>query len=333
MERQLNYLQAMREALMLEMRRDPSVVVLGEDVRHSLRGITKGCLDEFGAVRVWDTPISESGFVGMATGAAISGLRPVVEFQIGTLIYVCFEQIVDQAQKLRYMMGGQGKIPVTYVVPGSGARTGLAGQHSDHLYPLLVQTGVKVVVPSSPADAKGLFTAAMREDDPVVVFAPAASMNQRGPVPEGDYVVPLGKGEVRLPGSDVTVAAIGPLVPEALKVARALANEGVSVEVLDPRSMLPFDHALLEESVKRTGRLVVFDDSNRTCGMAAEISAYAAENLFHELRAPVVRVTRADVPVPFSIALDKYVLPKAEQLEKAIRHVMSVSAAKTAVAS
>ncbi len=331
MERQLNYLQALRESLMSEMRRDERVVVIGEDVRHSLRGITKGCLDEFGAHRIWDAPISESGFVGMATGAAISGLRPVVEFQIGTLIYVCFEQIVDQAQKLRYMMGGQGRIPVTYIVPGSGARAGLAGQHSDHLYPMLVQAGVKVLVPSTAADAKGLFTAAMREDDPVVLFAPAASMNARGVVPEGDYEVPLGRGDIKLPGDDVTVVAIGPLVPEALKVAKRLQTEGVGIEVLDPRSLLPFDHALLDESVRRTGRLIIFDDANRTCGMAAEISAYAAEHLFSDLRAPIVRVTRSDVPVPFSIAIDKYVLPKPEQLEAAVRHVMSFDAAKVGV--
>jgi len=319
----MNYLQALRESLMQEMRRDERVVVVGEDVRHSLRGITKGCLAEFGPLRIWDAPISESGFVGMATGAAIAGLRPVVEFQIGTLIYVCFEQIVNQAQKLRYMMGGQGRIPVTYIVPGSGARAGLAGQHSDHLYPMLMQAGVKVVIPATPADAKGLFTAAMREDDPVVIFAPAGSMSARGPVPEGDFVTPLGVGEIKVAGGDVTVVAIGPLVPEAVKVATRMQDEGVSVEVLDPRSLLPFDHGTLADSVRRTGRLVIFDDANRTCGMAAEISAFAAEELFTDLRAPIVRITRSDVPVPFSIAIDKHVLPKPEQLEAAIRHVMS----------
>ncbi|WP_031498261.1 alpha-ketoacid dehydrogenase subunit beta [Bryobacter aggregatus] len=322
MEQQLNCLQALRQALMQEMRRDPNVIFLGEDVRHSLRGISKGCLEEFGEDRVWDTPISEQGFVGMATGAAISGLRPVVEFQIGTLLYVCFDQIVDQAQKLRYMMGGQGRIPVTYLVPGSGARAGLAGQHSDHLYPMLVQAGLKVVIPSCPLDAKGLFTAAIREDDPVVIFAPAASMNVRGPVPEEEVYIPLGKADVKHAGSDVTVVAIGPLVPDALKLAKRLQGEGISVEVFDPRSLLPFDHASLAASVIRTGRLVVFDDSNRSCGMAAEIAAFAAESLFAHLRAPILRITRADVPVPFSIAIDKYVLPKVEQLEAAIRSIV-----------
>ena len=322
MARQMNYLQALREALALEMRRDSSVVVLGEDVRFSLRGITKGLYEEFGPERVWDTPISESAFVGLATGAAFAGLRPVVEFQISTLVYVAMEQLVNQAQKLRYMMGGQGKIPVTYLVPGSGARPGLAGQHSDHAYPMLIQGGMKVVMPTTPQDAKGLFTAALREDDPVVVFAPAALMGARGDVSEEEVLIPLGKGEVKRFGTDVTVVAVGPCVPQAVKVAEQLEPEGISVEVIDPRSLLPFDFSLLHTSVRKTGRLIIFDDSNRTCGLAAEIAANAAEQLFTSLKAPVARITRADVPVPFSIALDKHVLPSAAQLEEAVRTIV-----------
>jgi acetoin:2,6-dichlorophenolindophenol oxidoreductase subunit beta len=322
MPRQMNYLQALKEALALEMRRDPSVVVLGEDVRLSLRGITKGLYAEFGPERVWDTPISESAFVGLATGAALLGLRPVVEFQISTLLYVAMEQLVNQAQKLRYMMGGQGKIPVTYIVPGSGARPGLAGQHSDHAYPMLMQGGMKVVMPTTPQDAKGLFTAALREDDPVVVFAPAALLGARGDVSEEAFAIPLGKGEIKRVGADVTVVAIGPCLPQALKVAEQLELEGISVEVLDPRSLLPFDHLLLRDSVRKTGRLIIFDDSNRTCGLAAEVAANGAECLFSYLKAPVVRITRADVPVPFSIALDKHVLPNGAQLEEAIRNIL-----------
>jgi pyruvate/2-oxoglutarate/acetoin dehydrogenase E1 component len=322
MERRLTYLQALREALMQEMRADPGVVVLGEDVRQSLRGITKGCLEEFGPDRIWDTPISEAAFVGMGTGAAIAGLRPVIEFQIGTLLYVVMDQLANQVQKLRYMMGGQGKIPVTYIVPGSGARPGLAGQHSDHLYSLLMHCGLKVLMPATAYDAKAMFTAAIREDDPVVLFAPAAVMAQRGEVPEEDICAPLGVGAIRHPGSDVTVVASAPLLAETLKVAARLDKEGTSVEVLDPRSLLPFDHALLEKSVSKTGRLIVFDDANRTCGFAAEVAAFAAEQLFTCLRAPVIRITRADLPVPFSTALDKHVLPSAEQLEQAIGQVL-----------
>ena len=325
MPRQMNYLQALREALVLEMRRDQSVVVLGEDVRMSLRGITKGLHEEFGPERVWDTPISESAFVGLATGAALAGLRPVVEFQVSTLLYVAMEQLVNQAQKLRYMMGGQGKIPVTYIVPGSGARPGLAGQHSDHAYPMLMQGGMKVVIPTTPQDAKGLLTAALREDDPVVVFAPAALLGARGNVSEEEFVIPLGKGKIMRIGTDVTVVAVGPCLPQALKVAEQLEPESISVEVIDPRSLLPFDYPLLQDSVRKTGRLVIFDDSNRTCGLAAEVAAHAAEQLFTFLKAPVARVTRADVPVPFSIALDKHVLPSAAQLVEAIRKILDTS--------
>ncbi|MCX6620374.1 MAG: alpha-ketoacid dehydrogenase subunit beta [Acidobacteria bacterium] len=323
----MNYLQALREALVAEMRLDPRVVVLGEDVRHSLRGITRGCMDEFGPERVWDTPISESAFVGLATGAAMAGLRPVVELQIGTLLYVALEQMANQAQKMRYMMGGQGRIPVTYLLPGSGARPGLAGQHSDHAYPMLIQCGLKVAIPSTPADAKGIFTAAMREDDPVVVFAPAGCLFAKGPVEQGEYVLPLGKGEVRRAGADITVVAVGPLVAEALKVAETVQTDGISVEVLDPRTLLPLDRDLIEVSVRKTGRLVIFDDSNRTCGFAAEVAALAGESLFAALKSPVVRVARADVPVPFSIALDRQVLARADQLEMVIRGILGGAAA------
>jgi pyruvate dehydrogenase E1 component beta subunit len=327
MERQMNYLQALRDALVTEMRLDPRVVVLGEDVRQSLRGVTRGCFEEFGPERVWDTPISESAFVGLATGAALAGLRPVVELQIGTLLYVAMEQMANQAQKLRYMMGGQGRIPVTYLLPGSGARPGLAGQHSDHAYPMLIQCGLKVAIPSTPADAKGIFTAAMREDDPVVVFAPSACLFAKGPVEEGEYVVPLGKGDIKRAGGDITVIAVGPLVAQAMKVAESVEKDGISVEVLDPRTLLPLDRDLIEMSVRKTGRLVIFDDSNRMCGFAAELAAFAGENLFAALKSPVVRVARADVPVPFSIALDQHVLPRADQLESVIRGMLGGTAA------
>ena len=322
MERQLNYLQALREGLMQEMRVDPAVVVLGEDIRHSLRGITKGCLEEFGPDRVWDTPISEAAFVGLATGAALAGLRPVIEFQIGTLLYVVMDQMANQAQKMRYMMGGQGKIPVTYIVPGSGARPGLAGQHSDHLYAMLMHCGFKVLMPSTPFDAKALLIAAIRENDPVVIFAPAAVMGVRGHVPESQILLPIGRAEIRREGSDVTVVTVAPLLADTLKVSVKLAEAGIGVEVFDARSLLPFDYDLLEKSVAKTGRLIVFDDCNRTCGFAAEVSAYTAEKLFGLLKCAIVRITRADVPVPFSTALDKHVLPQPEQLERAIRQVV-----------
>ena len=312
--RQIRYLEALSEALKEEMRRDPRVIVLGEDVRHSLRGVTRGILDEFGPDRIFDTPISEAGFTGLATGAAMAGLRPVVEYQINALLFVAFDQLVDQALKLRYMMGGQGKIPVTYILPASGARPGLAGQHADHPYPLMVHMGMKAVMPSTPRDAKGLLTTALRDDDPVMVFAPAALLALRGPVPEGELLIPLGQAEVRREGSDVTIIALGPLVADALKAAEELAADGVSVEVVDPRSLLPIDHGTLVGSARKTGRVVIFDDSNRTCGFAAELAAIVADEAWDALRAPIKRITRADVPVPFSPPLEGYVLPGRDRL-------------------
>jgi pyruvate dehydrogenase E1 component beta subunit len=301
------------------MERDPSVFVVGEDVRASLRGMTKGLYAQFGPSRIFDTPISEAAFTGLATGAALAGMRPVVEYQINALLFVSFDQLVDQAQKLRYMMGGQGTIPVTYVVVASGARRGLAGQHSDHLYPLIVHMGMKTVVPTTAADAKGAIKAAIREDDPVMIFAPAALLADKGPVPDGEHLLELGRARIAREGSDLTIVAVGPLVPQAEKCAATLANDGISAEVLDVRSLLPLDRDGIIRAVRRTGRVVIFDDSNRTCGFAAEIAALVAEEAWDVLQAPVRRITRADVPVPFSPPLEAAVLPSADRLLDACR--------------
>jgi acetoin:2,6-dichlorophenolindophenol oxidoreductase subunit beta len=315
----IRYQQALAKALRDEMARDDTVFVIGEDVRRSLRGVTKGLVEEFGEDRVLDTPISEQGFTGFATGAALAGRRPVAEFQIPALLYIAFEQIVNQAQKLRLMTGGQATVPVTYLVPGSGARLGLAGQHSDHPYSLFVHAGVKTVLPATAYDAYGLFAAAIREDDPVIVFAPAAVLGKRDEVPDDPYIVELGEGRVHRDGDDVTVVAVGHLVHDALALADELSNE-ISIEVWDPRSLLPFDWTGLAESVSKTGRLVVYDDANRSCGLAAEIVATAAEEM--ELVAPPKRVTRADGVVPFAVELELAVLPSRAQLEDAVRAVV-----------
>jgi pyruvate dehydrogenase E1 component beta subunit len=312
-------MQAFAAALHDEMRDDEKVIVLGEDVRQSLRRVTAGLHEEFGDSRVLDTPLSEQAFTGFATGAGIAGYRPVVEYQIPSLVYVAFDQIVNQAQKLRLMTGGQVNVPVTYVLPGSGARRGLAGQHSDHPYSLLVHAGVKTVVPAFPDDAYSLFRAAIRDDDPVVVIAPAAALGVRQEL-EGmpTEPVPLGKGRIHRSGTDVTVVAIGHLVHDALAVAEQLAGE-ISVEVFDPRTLLPFDWELLFESVGRTRRLVVLDDSNRTSGIAGDIVATVVENMSLEARPR--RLTRADVPVPFSPILEEQVLPSRAQLIDTLRAV------------
>lgn len=321
----VRYLQAVTQALVYEMDRDARTFVIGEDVRHSLRGATRGLMEQFGPERVVDTPISEAGFTGLATGAALVGMRPIVEFEITALIYVAFDQLVDQAQKLRFMTGGQAAVPVTYLVPGSGARPGLAGQHADHPYSLLMHMGMKVIVPSTPYDAKGLLITAIEDDDPVAVFLPAALLGMRGEVPEAPYRIPLGQGLVARPGQHVTVVATGHLVPIALECANALASEGIECEVYDPRTLYPFDREGLLESVRKTGRLVIADDANRTCGWAAEIAATVAEEGFAWLKAPIVRITRADVPVPFNAPGERSVLPHREPLERAIRWLMASS--------
>jgi pyruvate dehydrogenase E1 component beta subunit len=301
------------------MERDPSVFVVGEDVRQALRGVTKGLFDEFGPDRVLDTPISEQAFSGFATGAALMGRRPVVEYQIPTLLYLAFEQIVNQANKLRLMTGGQAAVPVTYLIPGSGARLGLAAQHSDHPYALLVQAGVKTVVPATASDAYGLLTSAIRDNDPVALFAPAAALGTSEVVEGVLPPVPLGSARIHRPGTDVTVVAVGHLVRTALSVAQDLADE-ISVEVFDPRTLLPFDWEQLEVSLAKTGRLVVFDDTNRSCGFAAEVVATAAEEF--SLRARPCRITRADAPIPFAVELETALLPSAAQLAEAVRSSM-----------
>jgi pyruvate dehydrogenase E1 component beta subunit len=292
--------------------------VIGEDVRESLRGVTRGLYEEFGADRVLDMPISEQMFTGFATRAALAGRRCVVEYQIPSLLYLAFEQIANQAQKLRLMTGGQAKVPVVYLVPGSGARLGLAAQHSDHPYSLFAHAGVKTVLPSTPADAYGLMLSAIRDDDPVIYFAPAAVLPLRGELPDQQDPVPIGRARIHRSGSDVTVVAVGHVVHDALAVAQELEGE-VSIEVFDPRTLFPFDWRLLSESVGRTRRLVVVDDSNRTCGLGAEIVATAAEEM--ELVARPRRITRADVPIAFAVELERAVLPSREQLVEAVRAV------------
>jgi acetoin:2,6-dichlorophenolindophenol oxidoreductase subunit beta len=314
----MRYQQALVKALRDEMERDPKLFVVGEDVRESLRGVTKGLAADFDD-RVLDMPISEQMFTSFATGAALAGHRAVVEYQIPALLYIAFEQIVNQAHKLRLMTGGQASVPVVYFVPGSGARLGLAAQHSDNPYSFFVHAGVKTVLPATAADAYGLFVSAIRDDDPVVFFAPAAALPTRDEVSDDPYSIPLGSGRIHRAGTDVTVVAVGHLVHDAVAVAEELADE-LSVEIFDPRTLYPFDWELLAESLSRTGRLVVFDDANRSCGLAAEIVATAAEEM--PLAAPPRRVTRADVPISFAVELELAALPSRERLVAVVRDVV-----------
>lgn len=317
----LSYQRALTRALADELGRDERVFVLGEDIRVAASSLTAGLLKRFGPERVIDTPLSEQAFTNFATGAALAGLRPVIEFQIPSLLFLVFEQIANQAHKLSLMTGGQCAVPVTYVVPGSGSRVGWAGQHSDHPYSLFAHVGVKTAVPATPADAYGLLVSAIRDDDPVVLFAPAGALGVRDDIDYADLAaVPLGVGQVRRPGTDVTVVAVGHLVHDALAVAEDLVDEA-SIEVFDPRTLYPFDWDGLADSVSRTGRLVVIDDSNRSCGIAAEIVATIGERL--RLVARPRRVTRPDGAVlPFAIGLDRALQPSREQLVAAIQQVL-----------
>jgi acetoin:2,6-dichlorophenolindophenol oxidoreductase subunit beta len=316
----LSYLKALQRSLVDEMTRDEAVCLLGEDIRVGVNNVTTGLLGRFGADRVMDTPLSEQAFTSFATGAALAGARPVIEFQIPSLLFLVFEQIANQAHKLSLMTGGQARVPVTYFLPGSGSRTGWAGQHSDHPYSLFAHVGVKTVVPATPADAYGLFVSAIRDDDPVVLFAPAGCLGVRADIDIAALApVPLGVAKVHRAGDDVTVVAIGHLVQAALAVADQLADQ-ISVEVFDPRTLHPFDWDALAASLEKTGRLVVIDDSNRSCGIGAEIVATAAEQM--RLVASPRRVTRPDGSVlPFSLGLDLALQPNQNQLLTAVQEV------------
>jgi pyruvate dehydrogenase E1 component beta subunit len=310
----------MNKALAAEMRRDPAVCVLGEDVAAAATGFTRGLRERFGADRVIDVPLSEQGFTGFATGAALCGLRPVVEYQIPSLLYLAFEQIANQAHKFSLMTGGQTGVPVTYVLPGAGSRIGWAAQHSDQPHSLFAHVGVKSVVPATPADAYGLMLSAVRDDDPVVFFAPSPLLRTREDIPAEIEPIRLGSACVPREGRDVTVVAIGQTVPVALRVADQLADD-ISVEVLDPRTVYPFDWTVLAESVSKTGRLVVADDSNMFCGLAAEVLATVAEEM--PLLAAPRRVTRPDgTVIPFAQELDRAVQPDEGKLTAAIQAVM-----------
>jgi pyruvate dehydrogenase E1 component beta subunit len=316
-------IQAMNEALLEEMERDPRIVLFGEDVRASLFGDTKGLWKRFGPDRVRDTPICEALISGMAVGAAAAGRRVVCHMMFGNFIYTGMDAIANQAAKLRYMTNGQIKLPMTYLAVSGGGRSA-AAQHSDAVHPVLANLGgVKVVMPGSPADAKGLLKAAIRDDDPVFFLQAAGRGGEAGEVPEEDLVIPLGTASVRRPGRDLTVVAIGAMVRPALKAADALAGEGIEVEVVDPRTIVPLDLETILGSVRRTGRLVLVDEARDTCSVASHVAALVAERAFEALQAPVRRVTVPDCCIPYAPALERAVLPGVEQVEAAIRDTLA----------
>ena len=309
---------AMRDGLAEAMREDPAVVLFGEDADRSVMGSTRGLIDEFGPDRVRNIPLSEATIVGCGVGAAAAGLRPVIDLMVSSFFYITMDQLANQAAKLRYMSGGQVQLPVVYFAATGGAGSA-AAQHSESPHPTFIQqAGLKVVMPSTPSDAKGLMLAAVRDPNPVVYLQEASLGGTRGPVPEGPYEVPLGKAAVRRNGSDVTVVAVGRTVRVALAVAEELDGEGVSVEVIDPRTLHPWDKGTVMESVARTGRLVVLDTARQSCGFAAEVIATACTEAFGSLRAAPVRVSTPDVPMPFAPQLERHLAIDEHKVKAAV---------------
>lgn len=328
--RVITYREAINEALRVAMREDPTVVLLGEDLAGGAGctpasvdawggafGVTKGLVCEFGPERVIDTPISETGFIGAAVGAALTGLRPVAELMYISFLGVCLDQVMNQAAKARYMSGGKVKLPMT-IRTTTGAGLAIAAQHSDSVYALFVHIpGLKVVAPATPYDAKGLLLSAIRDDDPVVFVENRTLYNLKGPVPEEVYTIPLGKADVKRRGGDVTIAAISRMVHVALDAASDLETQGVSAEVIDVRSLEPLDSATIVDSVKRTRRLIVVDEDYPRCGMASEIAAVVGADAFHELERPIERITAPLAHVPFSPVMEQFYIPSAARVVEA----------------
>jgi pyruvate/2-oxoglutarate/acetoin dehydrogenase E1 component len=316
--REMTIVEAIREALAEEMSRDPTVFMMGEDIGRAggVFNVTAGLQDEFGKDRVMDTPISEAGFTGLGVGAALTGMRPVVEILFCDFLTLAMDQIVNQAAKLHYMTGGQAKVPLV-VRTLMGAGRGAAAQHSQSLQAWVAHVpGLKVVMPSTPYDAKGLLKSAIRDDNPVIFMEDKMSYQIKGPVPTGDYTIPLGLADVKRTGTDVTLVATSSMVQVALSAADMLAQDapGISAEVVDPRTLKPLDKETILESVKKTGRAVVIDEGHLSYGVTAEIAAIIADEAFDYLDAPVKRLGAMDVPVPMMPILEKATVPNEQQL-------------------
>jgi acetoin:2,6-dichlorophenolindophenol oxidoreductase subunit beta len=334
--RTMTYQQAITEALQIAMREDPTVVLLGEDIAggamvdHLINddawggpmGVTKGLVQEFGRNRVLDTPITEAGFIGAAVGAAATGLRPVAELMFVDFFGCCMDQIFDQGAKFRYMFGGKAKCPVT-IRTQIGAGVSAAGQHSGCHYSVFTHMpGIKCVIPSTPADAKGLLLSAIRDDDLVMFFENKVLYGTKGEVPSGEDGIPLGVADIKREGDDVTIVAISRMVHQALAAAEALAAEGIEAEVIDPRTLSPLDDETILNSVAKTHRLVIVDEDNPRCSAATDIAALVADRGFDTLDAPIKLVTAPHTPVPFSPPLEQFYVPSPERIADVVREIV-----------
>jgi len=334
--RQLTYIQAVNEALRQEMERDPAVIIMGEDIaggagrpdKQDAWGgpmrLTKGLIGQFGPERIRDTPISEAGFVGAGVGAAATGLRPVVDLMYVGFFGVCADQITNNAAKIHYMFGGKVKVPLT-IMTGMGAGTNSAAQHSETLYSVFCHfPGLKCVVPSNPYNAKGLFAAAIRDDDPVIIFNNRQLMGFRGEpdVPEEPYIVPIGEANVAREGTDVTLVGIGYTTHVCMQAAQVLEAQGFSAEVIDLLSVSPLDSQTILTSVRKTRKIVIVDEDYPRCSVASDISALVAEEAFDYLDAPPRRVTAPHTPIPYSRPLEAVYMPSKEKVVKATLEVL-----------
>jgi pyruvate dehydrogenase E1 component beta subunit len=336
--REITFREAINEGMQQEMRRDPTVILMGEDVAGGaatfveeegeeawggVLGVTKGLAKEFGRARVLDTPISESAFIGAAVGAASTGLRPIAELMFVGFLGVCLDQIYNQGGKLRYMFGGKAEVPIVIrTLIGAGFRA--AAQHSQSLYSVFTHMpGLKTVVPSTPYNAKGLLAAAIRDNDPVIFFEHIALLDTSGPVPEEDYIIPLGQAEIVKTGKDATIVAIARMRHVAMEAAMELANEGIDVEVIDPQSLSPLDEDPILTSVKKTHRLIVVDEDNPRCSVANDIVTLATQQAFAYLDAPPQTVTAPHASVPFSPPLEDAYVPSPAKVAAAVRSAVA----------
>jgi pyruvate dehydrogenase E1 component beta subunit len=319
---EMNFIQAINTALAEELRHDPATFMMGLDIWVGAFGATSGLTDEFGAERILNAPISEAGYAGAGVGAAMAGMRPIVEIEFASFFYCCWDQVCNQAAKLRYMSGGQADMPITFRAV-CGAVGSAAAQHSETVYSQFMSVpGLKIVVPSGAYDMKGLLKSAIRDNNPVLVFEHLKLGRSREEVPEEEYLVPIGQAAVKREGSDVTIIAIGYMVSQALKAAKSLEEDGISAEVIDPRSLIPLDEETILSSVAKTHNVLVVDEGHLRCGAAAEISAVIADKGFDSLDAPVKRLAAPDVPIPFSPPMEKFVLPNDKKIAATVKEML-----------
>ena len=324
---QTAFIEAINQAIIEEMKRDESVFIMGEDIRRSVYGATANLLSEFGEKRVLDTPLSENGFFGAAIGASLVGMRPIVE-TLTSFMWVGMDQLISQAAKMRYMFGGQATLPVVYrasMFYGGGS----AAHHSDRSYPMFMNMpGIKIIVPSNPADMKGLLKSAVRDNDPCIVFEDGTLAGMRGEVPDNqdlpgdELVVPFGQAEMVREGTDCTIVGVAGGVNIAASVSDQLAQEGISVEVIDPRTLVPLDKKTILNSVEKTGRLVITDPAHKVCSAASEIASIVAEEGFWSLQAPIQKVASEQVHIPYTPALEPHVYPDVEKVTAAVKRTL-----------